>query len=82
MWYVYIVECKDGSFYTGISTNVEQRIKDHDCGKGAKYTRGRGPVQLVYQCGFNDRAEASKEECRIKKLARQGKVKLIASARS
>jgi putative endonuclease len=76
-WCVYIVECSDGTLYTGISNNVSKRIKTHNDGKGAKYTKKRLPVVLKYVCdGFN-RSTASKEECRIKKLTRKSKIQLI-----
>lgn len=72
MWFVYIVECSDGTLYTGITTDLERRIEEHN-GSGAKYTRGRGPVKLVYSAEMKDRSEASKEEYRIKKLTRAEK---------
>jgi putative endonuclease len=78
MWYVYILECRDGSFYTGISTNLKKRIDDHNNSKlGAKYTRGRRPVKLVYSCEMESKSEALKEEYRIKKMARKEKMKLV-----
>ena len=80
MWYVYIIKCRDGTFYTGITTDVERRIGDHNMGKGAKYTRGRGPVRLIYQCGMKSRAEASKEEYRIKQLSKTEKALLLGSS--
>ena len=77
-WYVYIVECADGSFYTGITTNVKRRILEHNYGsKSAKYTRSRRPVRLVYMKEVQDRSEASKEEYRIKRLKRKQKLELI-----
>lgn len=77
MWYVYIIQCKDGTYYTGITTNVERRLKEHNSGTGAKYTRSRSPVELEEYKEFKDRSEASKEEARIKKLTRIKKEKLI-----
>jgi len=77
LWKVYIVRCADNSYYTGISNNVAARIKKHNLGKGAAYTRGRGPVELAYSEDFPDRSSASKRECAIKKLARGQKEKLI-----
>ena len=77
MWYVYIIRCKDGTYYTGITTNVERRIKEHNSGTGAKYTRSRTPVELEEYKEFKDRSKASKEEARIKKLTRVKKEKLI-----
>lgn len=77
MWYVYIVECNDSTLYTGISNNVEKRIETHNKKKGAKYTKTRTPVKLVYQQSFETKSLASKEECRIKKLTRNQKILLI-----
>ena len=77
MWYVYIVECSDGTLYTGISTNVSKRVLIHNKGKGAKYTKTRLPVSLKWQKTCENRSEASKEEYRIKKLTRKQKLKLI-----
>jgi len=77
-WFVYIVECSDRTLYTGITTNVESRISDHNSSiKGAKYTRARRPVELVYSRQMNTRSEASKEEHRIKQLSRSEKLQLI-----
>ena len=77
MWYVYIVRCNDGTYYTGITTDVERRIAEHNSGTGAKYTRSRKPVELEESKTFKNRSEASKEEARIKKLTRTKKEKLI-----
>jgi putative endonuclease len=78
MWYVYILECSDGTFYTGITTDIEKRITEHNEGKsGAKYTRARRPVLLVYVIESADRSTATKEEMRIKKLSREEKFSLI-----
>jgi putative endonuclease len=76
-WYVYIVECSDGSLYTGITNNLLKRIETHNKGKGAKYTRVRLPVILKKSWEVENRSEASKEEYRIKKLKRTDKLKLI-----
>lgn len=77
-WWVYIVECSDGSLYTGITTDLERRILEHnDSKKGAKYTRNRRPVQLVFSETLTNRSEASKREYSIKKLSRANKIKLI-----
>lgn len=77
MWYLYILRCKDDTLYTGITTDVEKRLETHRAGKGAKYTRGRGPLELVYreQCG--DHSAALKREAEIKALPREEKLKLI-----
>ncbi|MBW6410447.1 GIY-YIG nuclease family protein [Clostridium weizhouense] len=77
MNYVYIVECSDGTFYTGWTVDLEKRIKTHSSGKGAKYTRGRGPVKLLYYEKFNNKSDAMKRECEIKKLNRKQKEILI-----
>lgn len=76
-WSVYIVQCSDGTLYTGISNDVDKRVSNHNKGKGAKYTKNRLPVTLLvtWECGT--RSEASKEEYRIKKLNRKQKIKLI-----
>lgn len=76
--YVYILQCSDGSYYTGYSNNVEQRVKVHNEGKGAKYTRGRTPVKLVYQQHFPTKKEALQKEYTIKQLTRKQKQQLIA----
>jgi putative endonuclease len=77
MWYVYILECNDASLYTGISNNVEKRIDTHNKKKGAKYTKTRTPVKLMYQCEFETKSLAAKEEWRIKQLTRNQKILLI-----
>lgn len=77
MNYVYIVECSDGTFYTGWTNNLERRIGMHSKGTGAKYTKGRGPVKLVYYEMFDTKEEAMKREYQIKKLTRQEKILLI-----
>ena len=78
MYYVYIVECADGTFYTGITTDVERRLLEHNYSfRSAKYTRSRRPVALVYSCLVGTRSQASKEEYRIKKLSRAEKQKII-----
>jgi len=77
MWYIYILECSDGTLYTGITTDVNRRLLQHNSGKGAKYTRARLPVVLRAVFEAQNRSEASKEEYRIKKLSRQEKLKLL-----
>lgn len=67
-WYVYIVECGDGTFYTGITDDVKRRILTHNSGKGAKYTKSRGPVKLKYVEELRNRSEATKREMEIKKM--------------
>jgi len=74
--YCYIVECSDGTFYTGWTTDPERRVKTHNAGRGAKYTRTRRPVKLVYVEEQPDRATAMKRERAIKALPREKKMKL------
>ena len=70
-WSVYLLRCGDGSVYTGIATDVSRRISEHEQGKrGAKYLRGRGPFELVYQRAVGDRSVATRIEYRVKQLAR------------
>lgn len=76
-WAVYIVECSDGTLYTGISNDVDKRVLTHNKGKGAKYTKTRLPVVLKWLKWSLDRSVASKEEHRIKKLTRKQKLELI-----
>lgn len=73
MWFVYILLCEDGSYYTGSSNDVEKRIKDHLCGKGGRYTRSHQPVKLVYQEELATKSEALKREAELKKLPRSKK---------
>ena len=76
-WTLYILKCNDDSLYTGITNNLEKRVSDHEVGIGAKYTRGRGPFEIVYQEKFQDRSSASKREFAVKKLSKLEKEKLI-----
>lgn len=76
-WHVYILRCKDGSLYTGITTDVQARLETHRSGKGAKYTRGRGPLELVYTEDCEDKSQALKRERAIKALTRSEKLELI-----
>ncbi len=76
-WKLYILRCGDGTLYTGITTDVEKRLEAHRCGKGAKYTRGRGPLELVYRESCGSHSEALKREAQIKKLPRDRKEMLI-----
>ena len=77
MNYVYMLKCKDESLYTGWTNNLEKRIKAHNNGKGAKYTRVRLPVELVYYEEFEDKIEAMKREYQIKQLSRKEKLEMI-----
>ncbi|PHS37273.1 MAG: endonuclease [Robiginitomaculum sp.] len=76
-WLVYILRCGDGSLYTGITNDLAGRIEKHQSGKGAKYTKSRGPLKLVYQETLPDRSTATKREMQIKALTRQEKLALI-----
>jgi len=76
-WVVYILECNDGSLYTGITTDLVRRVTEHEQGNGARYTRGRGPFRLKYMEYCNNRAEASRREISIKDLSRVKKLELI-----
>ncbi len=78
MYFLYILECADGSLYTGISTDLERRVAEHNSSKlGAKYTRARRPVKVIYTAKFPDKSSALKEEIRIKKMTRKEKLELI-----
>ncbi len=76
-WYVYILRCADHTLYTGIATDVDARVVKHNTGKGAKYTRGRLPVTLVYQEPFDSHSAALKREHAIKRLPRAAKQRLF-----
>ena len=76
-WYIYIIRCADNTLYTGISNHLEKRIGSHNSGNGAKYTKGRGPVELIYKEKSQDKSTASKREAEIKKLTKKEKLKLI-----
>jgi len=78
MYYLYILKCSDGTLYTGITTDLERRITEHNSAKlGAKYTSARRPVKLAYSQKFKNRSLASKEEARIKKMKKPRKLALI-----
>lgn len=77
--YTYIVQCDDGSLYTGWTNDMEKRINDHNSGKGAKYTKPRRPVRLVYYERFTTKREAMRREWEIKRLSRKAKIELIRS---
>ena len=76
-WFVYILKCSDGTLYTGITTDVNRRLNEHNSGKGAKYTKTRLPVMLLLVSEVSTRSEASKEEYRIKKLTREQKLRMV-----
>ncbi|WP_324665628.1 GIY-YIG nuclease family protein [Haloarcula sediminis] len=74
----YVVRCSDDSFYTGYTTDVERRVREHDAGEGAKYTRGRTPVELVHVERFESKSAAMSREYEIKQLSRSEKEQLVA----
>lgn len=76
-WCVYILECRDGTLYTGITDDLARRLKLHSSGKGAKYTRGRGPLTLRYRENCEDHSAALRRELQIKALTRPDKLRLI-----
>lgn len=80
MWHVYIVECFDGTLYTGITNNLEKRIETHNQGKGAKYTRGRRPVKLLCSVEREDRIAALRHEARVKKMPKNKKLMFLSYA--
>ena len=77
MWFCYILECSDGTLYTGITTDIDKRVSTHNKGKGAKYTKTRLPVVLKWSKIVENRSEASKLEYKIKKLNRSQKLILF-----
>lgn len=77
MNYTYILKCKDGSYYTGWTNNLEKRVHAHNEGKGAKYTKSRRPVQLIYYESFKTKQEAMSREYAIKKLSHKEKERLV-----
>ena len=76
-WYLYMLRCADGTLYTGITTDVEKRFQAHSQGRGAKYTRGRGPLKLVYQECCGSHSDALRREAAVKKLSRAEKEALV-----
>ncbi len=75
--FVYMLRCKDGSLYTGWTNDLEHRLAMHNSGRGTKYTRGRGPLELVYSEELPDKEAALRRECAIKKLRREQKLALL-----
>jgi len=76
-WHVYIIECKDGKLYTGITTNLKRRISAHNSGNGCRFTKSRAPVKLLYNENNFTKSEALKREAAIKSLPRDRKLRLI-----
>lgn len=82
MYHLYILRCADGTLYTGITTDLKRRLAEHNgIKKGAKYTRSRQPVSLVYSRRYRSRSTASREEARVKSLTRDEKINLIEKTR-
>jgi putative endonuclease len=80
-WFMYVVRCVDGSLYTGVTTEISRRLHEHNSTKrGAKYTRSRRPVELVYWVDYENRSAAQKAEARFKRLSRRQKMKKIEEA--
>ena len=79
-WYLYILRCKDNTLYTGITTDVARRLEAHRSGKGAKYTRGRCPLELVYQESCGTHSDALRRELEIKAMTRKQKEEMISAA--
>ena len=77
IWYLYILRCGDGTLYTGITTDMQKRLEAHKTGNGAKYTRGRGPLELVYQECCGSHSNALKRELQIKNLPREEKLQIL-----
>lgn len=77
MHHVYVLECSDGTYYTGYTTDVDRRVAEHDCGDGAKYTRGRTPVELRHTESFESKSAAMRREYEIKQLSRAEKETLF-----
>lgn len=78
MYYLYLVQCADKTLYAGITTDLARRVREHnESASGARYTRARRPVTLVYSLNFKDRSAATKAEAKLKKLSRAEKLKLI-----
>ncbi len=83
VWHIYVLECHDGTFYTGITNNLERRLFEHNnTSRGAKYTRGRRPVQLIYSRECKSRSHALQEELSFKKLTKKQKIMIIDQGRS
>ena len=77
MWHVYIIQCKDRSLYTGITTDIPRRLNEHNSGRGGRYTRIRMPVKLLYKENYPNRSKALKREIQIKTFSKQEKFSLI-----
>ena len=80
-WYIYILECGDGSLYTGVTTDLDRRLAEHNTGRGSKYTAARLPVRLVFSERHADRSAAQKREASIKRMPRRKKLALLETTR-
>ena len=80
-WFLYILQCQDGSFYTGVTNDLERRLKMHNAGRASRYTRSRRPVKLLYQEAYASRAQVLARECAIKALSKEKKEKLVADGK-
>lgn len=80
IWYLYLLECANGSYYAGITTDVLERFAVHQSGKGARYTRANPPVRIVAQAAYPDRSAASKAEWQLKQLPREAKPGFFSTA--
>lgn len=78
IWSLYILKCGDGSFYTGVTTDIDRRFREHEKGRASRFTRSRRPVVLVYQEKCGSRSQALSRECAVKSMGRQGKEDLVA----
>ena len=76
-WWVYMLRCQDGTLYTGATCDIPRRLAAHNSGKGAKYTRGRGPVELVYREACGEKSAALRREAAVKRLSREEKLRLM-----
>jgi len=82
VWHLYLIECADGSYYTGVTTDVERRYDQHLNGSGARYTRSHKPVRLLASCAVGTRSEAQKAELAVKKLPKEDKLAAVSMASS
>ena len=81
-WFLYVLQCSDGTYYTGITTSISRRLNEHNLSpRGAKYTKTRRPVEVVYWTCFRDRSSAQKAEYKFKRLTRKQKEKIINESR-
>lgn len=78
VWSLYVLECSDGSFYTGVTTDIDRRFREHQEGKASRYTRTRRPVVLVYREACGTRSQSLARECAVKSLSRERKEELVA----